>query len=1479
MNLKRNLISLVLAATGLLGLGCAQRLDDIDRVQNNVTRKSELRGEFYFRSTVVEAPYASVNFFEGSMNYQTERGVFEVQEKTLYFFRTYEIVIGGEALGMASDIDTPLYQVDAKGQIVKDANGKPVPVTTQLRIGDKMYTVARYVYRGTPVVAFPIESHFDIRREYDPATGEEKNVISENTSDREWWEREHMRVTWGANQLSYMDASISPTLVSAWTPPSVFLDETAPKSEAPSKDLDADGRLVYFDYLSRVVVSAPVSDYDDGEGTVMQIPTCLYYPWYLGQIAECASERVTFRHSFLRVQNSDYVAWEYDDSLLRKFGYYRLERANYDPLRGQTYTGASRRLRRHRMWKNHVVTTGSECKAPNADVTADCPSGQVCEPVGTDGKKFCVAADANDRLDYAKMEPQAIVYFLSEQYPRELLPEALKLGEHWSVPFEDIVKFRKQTSSAPKMFVICENNLTEAAAVMKGLGLDINNSADVAKAQKDGKLAGIGGACCENRFVSKAKQVEKGGTCALMNEPKRNGDLRFSLLASVNAPTSVGLYGYGPSAADPLTGELLSAGAYMYTPAMKRGAATAMLQIELLTGIQNFWETIYANDVTERTELAELGSVQGGLPKWTVERAKATASEMIEPQVRAAIEQVGLPKADGDFAHARMAKLAREKPGLAQMFVTDDVKLMMRDPGVGKRGTESAEQLVERLGQHNWGVQSGSVEKRLHYLEHLDHGGCKFMEEFADNAILGIAHEYSARMNKDVCDAAKAAKDTVFDFQALEKFDGKCNTAGEVRADGAMCNEVTIDDQGTKGLFWQPGCTVGRLKAQLASAIVKLDIKNPFNQTNDYYQVDPVYTDTKNQQIHDSQMVLLDAINKARDAMIPELHRRIWLGVAEHEVGHTLGLRHNFEGSSDAMNFGKNYWDLKGSFDAQKGFVAHDFLGNETPAQVESKLRQLQSSTVMDYGAKFNDRFEGVGYYDRAAIRFGYGGIVDVFAQDPNTSQYASYMDDTTADTTNLTTVPEAPMYLERLFKSRIHYSKIPNLFGKTDALYDRTLSKWSDVQRNAGGQNVTVNGKWEVPYRFCGDELAGRIPTCQRWDQGADSFEIVRNAISDYESYWPIWGYWRNSVTFAPDNYSNRIRGTFYTLKTHMQWWTTEMARFNRGDWWKQRSGGARWEEDENGGLAGAAGVADSVNTLIQTFGRPEPGIMGYNANTAVFEPRPSIDNALFSNQKLMTQLNCDARELYPGYDYNGYLPKATRAGAIYERLAAFEMLADPSSSFLAVDKMNDIQKYLLSFYTLFPKQLQTVFGGLIGNRADKYGWWMAKNATGKPDHCVRRRIVGSANDVKDPDNAWPMNPEPEYTFPSTRFRMPMLAAYYGLGLFLNSYDHSFVDTTRVYIDGHETSITPTPDAELAKFEDPLSGKVYVAVKDATSAAFFPAFEMVKSLQAEKKKYEVNGVLDLKALQDAYNYSEYQYIVDKLELLRDMNHTYDYAH
>src|SRR5205807_1746342 len=65
------------------------------------------------------------------------------------------------------------------------------------------------------------------------------------------------------------------------------------------------------------------------------------------------------------------------------------------------------------------------------------------------------------------------------------------------------------------------------------------------------------------------------------------------------------------------------------------------------------------------------------------------------------------------------------------------------------------------------------------------------------------------------------------------------------------------------------------------------------------------------------------------EAVRQQLRKDIFLGVTLHEVGHNMGLRHNFRASFDAMNYFKPYWDLRSAAatnGAAKKFAGIDLL-------------------------------------------------------------------------------------------------------------------------------------------------------------------------------------------------------------------------------------------------------------------------------------------------------------------------------------------------------------------------------------------------------------------------------------------------------------------------------------------------------------------------------------------------------------------------
>src|SRR5581483_6706570 len=164
------------AALAALVLGCAGAAD-IDRTQPDKVDKSFLLNAdgtpktFYYRETFIGVPPTSGWTFEGTMG-ELDKIRFEITEKLLIGHRAYDY-----------------------------APGSQNPITGGVNNTD------------TPVVVYAITSHFDVKREYNAGTGEQTNVISENTTDRPWFERQFMRVDWSKNLTDApSDAVTDPTM-------------------------------------------------------------------------------------------------------------------------------------------------------------------------------------------------------------------------------------------------------------------------------------------------------------------------------------------------------------------------------------------------------------------------------------------------------------------------------------------------------------------------------------------------------------------------------------------------------------------------------------------------------------------------------------------------------------------------------------------------------------------------------------------------------------------------------------------------------------------------------------------------------------------------------------------------------------------------------------------------------------------------------------------------------------------------------------------------------------------------------------------------------------------------------------------------------------------------------------------------------------------------------------------------------------------
>ena len=139
--------------------GCAKQQPPINRIEAYALPKSLFNGEWYYGQTVVDVPGTLTVTMVGNTNYQgTYRIRWDIQENYLYARKAYEAVEGAK--------------------------------NTNPDSGE---------YKGTIVGSWKIVSHFDIKRAYNPTTGEENNVLTENAEDCKWYDCKYLRVDWSTN--------------------------------------------------------------------------------------------------------------------------------------------------------------------------------------------------------------------------------------------------------------------------------------------------------------------------------------------------------------------------------------------------------------------------------------------------------------------------------------------------------------------------------------------------------------------------------------------------------------------------------------------------------------------------------------------------------------------------------------------------------------------------------------------------------------------------------------------------------------------------------------------------------------------------------------------------------------------------------------------------------------------------------------------------------------------------------------------------------------------------------------------------------------------------------------------------------------------------------------------------------------------------------------------------------------------------------
>ncbi|NUP07363.1 MAG: hypothetical protein HOW73_15035 [Polyangiaceae bacterium] len=1326
--LSRVLPSVGLAIVSMLGASCAEEREPINRVQADVLSKAFFVGdlddpdddpEFYMRNTVVDvaAGAGADGLFTSSDAQPVARVRFEITESMLIARLTYELVENTDGKGVRRTAD---------GQIV---------------------------------AAFAIQSHFDIRRDYNPTTGEETNVVVENTTDRVWNDREYFRVDWSRNLVT--DAYDLDTLSQlgiyygvAWDPVAYYVNDPA-HPDAPVFDTENG----YFDVTHKALASPETLE--DEWGTY---PAC----WLIGSwpTLNCNPSEITLRQSFRRVEDHDYEPLAIDGTMMDMFGYFTWDRFGYDRRYGVVDDEWHRFATRWNLWERSHAEPAVECNSdettptgadPHRDEDADGTEDE-CASVGRGSK--CDAVVGECTIPLRDRTIKAIPWHVNREFPADLYEGTAEALEAWNHAMRVAILAGRLAECRRSGETNCEAEM----------GWPEHWSDDYDPPKGTESLAEVPDVfvLCHNPVAEDDHEA-----CGAPGTSPRLGDLRYNMMTIIDDVELMSPWGIMMDAEDVLTGEKISGSVNQWAYVLDRAASNLVDILALLNGEMSPEDFIGGENVSSW--------IEANRPGGSAERYLAMDSQELA------------------------SRFGAYDPSVMEPYFANMAKPKAHMPPAG-RHAQRLEGLVEqgRLGPGN-----AELAARVAALRDTPIEAALATPEM----VQAVGYDPTAVPTDDAIRRSSPFRKMNPAFRRAERRSRALATAAR-----HSCRYDATS----------PDYLLG-----LAKVAQKL-FPPPADPTD------------------------LDAVNEHRKQVYDWARRETSKGVMAHEIGHSMGLRHNFAASFDSLNYDKRYWQLR----TNNGTATEDCVDGETDgascigpryrdpmsdAEVENNLSRYATTSVMDYPGDQNQDMLVAGTYDRAALRFGYAGLVDVWNGEGVSTTGSGAGKAKAYELAAFTVSPGLfgvmyfpPVSVEQPYIYH-HYSTYQREFdvlgectdtddpdavlGKScagapmDVVDYRDMSDFAsdpDYAKFSWGVNskaVDPAGRVRRGYMFSSDEYAdsGNVPSFSN-DAGADAYEQIAFLEAAYENRYIFDSFRRNRVQFNSGDVTWRVQAR-YLDNLQMIAKAFFFGAVLDGD------PTAPTEEFLADGAYGplAVGSSMALDLFARILTRPDPGYYCWAPYCGGVQPWGVEEDVYVADWAPLPEVYLydfsvglgDGRYLHNDYDYSqGYFwgDYQTQVGAYYDKVWAVYYLGEAFDFFISNSKEDfvDSRYKNVNFATVYPNQIRRLFANVLTGDYRTYAPWATppSNPDDTPaitleypqwhaEH-LGSRPAGSL--LVDPNYGW-----------NTQIN----AMVWGTMFFPTNWSTQWVHDARIAFSQDDPE---WPETETYRFFDPKSGLLYRA-------------------------------------------------------------------